>query len=72
MSEVEDHCFVHGVAEPSLPGDFRACAECWHVWRTEADYLVDVAARAAEMKWPMPKNTDTDDLPFCPLCSHDW
>lgn len=60
------------MAEPSQPGDFRACFECCHVWRSREDYLSDVAALVAEMSWPMPKNTEADDLPFCPLCSHDW
>lgn len=65
-------CFVHGCPEPSLPGDFRSCFECGHVWRTRDDYVADLAASVAEMQWPMPANTGSDDLPFCPLCTHDW
>ena len=71
MSSI-DHCLVHGVDEPSQPGDFRACFECQHVWRTREAYVVDVAALCGELEWPMPTITGDDDLPFCPLCSHDW
>lgn len=68
---VDELCFFHGY-EPSRPGDFRCCIECGHVWRTREEYLADVASLVAEMSWPMPKNASKDDLPFCPLCSHDW
>lgn len=69
MDQSADLCFVHGVAEPLRPGDFRLCAECGHVWRTIEDYVQDVRELCLDMHWPLPTE---QDLPFCPLCSHDW
>lgn len=63
-----DMCFIHGKPEPSMPGDYRACFECCHVWCTEAEYRHDIVTLNNEMGWPLTE----DDLPFCPLCSHDW
>jgi hypothetical protein len=74
-------CQIHNAPEPSLPGDYRACGECWHVWRTHEEYVADVAAMDRQMNeyevadtgmWGPAWNTDPDELAFCPLCSHDF
>lgn len=67
-------CQIHGVDEPDLDGDFWACGECWHVWRSEADLLADLNARYAEFNSGLSSiNTfNAARYPTCPLCAHDW
>lgn len=50
----------------------RDRGERWGGWRTEAAYMLDVAKLVAEIDWPVPRTLDDYDMPFCPLCSHDW
>ncbi len=33
----EAHCFWHHVDEPSRPGDYLVCGECFHVYRTAGE-----------------------------------
>ena len=61
-----EQCFWHGY-EPTRPGDYRACGECLHVWRTRDAYVASVHQLCREMRWP-----EVDELDMCPLCSHDW
>jgi hypothetical protein len=69
-------CYIHGVVEPDLPGDYKVCAECWHVWRTEAEFRVDVAAVYSDRTlWDGVVEPVPDDLSkvwACPLCTHDF
>lgn len=65
----EPWCFWHG-PEPTLPGDYKACGECLHVWRTEAEWRADVERIDAELGG-RPGGPDYDMF-FCPLCSHDF
>ena len=67
LEVVMDFCMVHGVEEPSLPGDYTGCGECNHVWRTQKSFWDDCIALCRDLEWPIDL-----DLPFCPLCSHDW
>lgn len=59
-------CYFHG-PEPIPAGAFLTCFECGHCWPTETDFIADVQACVAEHGL-----TPTTDLPFCPLCSHDF
>lgn len=59
-------CYFHG-PEPIPDGAFLVCFECGHCWPTETDFIADVHNLAAEINTE-PRN----DLPFCPLCSHDF
>lgn len=77
MSQAEiPVCFWHG-PEPDQPGDYKACGECLHVWRTEAAFARDVADLYAELRahsdWPpnipLPP---LDRIYSCPLCAHDF
>jgi hypothetical protein len=61
-------CQIHQRPEPDLPGDFKACGECWHVWRTEAEFRADLAEWHGEAAWTMP----LDQVWACPLCTHDF
>lgn len=78
---VYHHCAYHDRDEPSRHGDYRACGECCHVWRTEQEFVDDVLrARAdhaqAHLRYegtPLPPNTtDPRRELFCPLCVHDF
>lgn len=51
------YCHTHDVDEPSLPGDYIACLECGHVYRTSwqlrREYLrgaIDTARNAKGME----------------------
>jgi len=60
-------CYSHHRVELSEPGDFRACFECGHIWRTRDEFLADVEVGCREADVPM-----DPDQPFCPLCVHDF
>lgn len=64
---MDDWCAWHNRPEPLTENDFRLCGECLHVWRTRDEFLADVEAACREAGVPM-----DPDLPFCPLCTHDW
>lgn len=66
--EAGEWCSWHHQVEPSLPGDFKACFECGHVWRTRAAFEADCEWAAWEHGVPFPHA----DQPFCPLCIHDF
>lgn len=66
--------------EPNLPGDYTACGECGHVWRTEADFIADVLISRAhfeadyvryERALPPDIAYPPEKQWFCPLCTHD-
>lgn len=54
-------CFWHG-PEPSLPGDYKACMECVHVWRSQESFEADCEAAGINPIRAF----------FCPLCTHDF
>lgn len=62
-------CWIHRRPEPDLPGDYNACGECWHVWRTEAEFRADLE-EWAEQGIPVPDDLST--VYSCPLCTHDF
>ena len=62
-----DWCYSHGRFEPPAEGDFKVCFECSHIWRTRDEFLADVEVGCREAGVPM-----DPDLPFCPLCTHDF
>jgi hypothetical protein len=77
---VDDYCFSHDRVEPTQDGDYRACGECGHVWRTEADFVTDVLIDRAhfeadyvryERAMPPDFEYAAQDQWFCPLCTHD-
>jgi hypothetical protein len=59
-------CWIHGVPEPDLPGDYKACGECWHVWRTAEEFQHDADEARGEHE------PDLDRVWSCPLCTHDF
>lgn len=60
-------CHVHQAVELPGPSDFRACCECGHLWRTVEEFHDDVRRELDPVGQPF-----DPDLPFCPLCTHDW
>jgi hypothetical protein len=66
-----DHCYFHGVDEPTDDDTFRVCLECCHVYQTEADLIV--AANQAALEYQLGKvYASADEIKWCPLCIHDW
>lgn len=64
-------CFWHG-PEPIPEGAFRVCGECWHCWPTADDFEADVETMFAEVGVYGELSGDPIDLPYCPLCAHDF
>lgn len=71
-------CVIHGVDEDDT-GAHRTCAECWHVWKTEAELLADhnrvMREVAACCGIPQPlgdlRPGEGVLIRICPLCAHD-
>lgn len=61
---MSNHCFWHSEEQWPADGAFRFCFECGHAWPTREDFLADARRNIGY--------TETDDLPFCPLCAHDF
>jgi hypothetical protein len=75
------HCAIHGEPEPDLEGDYHACGECWHVWRTREAFDADCRALVEQLnnvpdEWNGGERVQWDAATIgdscCPLCSHDW
>lgn len=72
-----EHCYIHNRHEPSLPGDYRACLECGHVYRTPWEVMLELLflyRHWFNMGWdkflqPIPP---ADEIYSCPLCTHDF
>lgn len=72
--QLAEMCMWHGVIEPLRPDDFWWCDECGHVWRTREDFDTSVAVLDAECRKFDRREYETNprELPYCPLCAHDW
>lgn len=70
------YCMIHAVFEPDMPGDYRACLECLHVYRTPWDLLM--ADLAIQLDWVRDgwegqvRTIDPEQIYSCPLCCHDF
>lgn len=62
---LSDFCHIHGRHEPDQPGDYRACGECFHVFRTDEEL------ETAHEKWGT-GHLDAEQIFACPLCTHDF
>lgn len=72
-------CFIHGVSEPDLPGDYRSCWECGHIYRSVWELLLIELAfwqRSVREGWASVDDggpiIDPDLIWSCPLCAHDF
>ena len=63
-------CHIHGRHERDLPGDYRACGECWHVWRTVEEFGVDVMRARGDEQAMSPEELEKEWI--CPLCTHNF
>jgi len=88
MSEIHEitaacapvHCWSHDVDEDGP--HYRACLECGHLYRTEAELVTEYNKGVREVnasplpRWPgetrVPEITSVNDAWFCPLCMHDF
>ena len=72
--KIEEFCYFHGW-EPDLPGDYRACLECAHIFRTEQELVDAHNAILEEMKKygdVGPPATNAEEIWACPHCTHDF
>ena len=74
---IHEWCFIHLRREPFLSGDYRACGECYHVFRTAEELIIETAERYAEMATDagigrVVPPTDAASIYVCPLCTHDF
>jgi hypothetical protein len=72
MSDLSTYCVTHHVDEPDLPGDYRACGECRHVFRTPEELI---AAEIENFGDHYRKIIDGEVKPpmyVCPHCTHDF
>lgn len=72
-------CFIHGVSEPDMPGDFRSCWECGHIYRSVWDLLLaelEFWRTGVMAGWVHPLEVppfgDAERISSCPLCAHDF
>lgn len=76
----DDVCYTHHRREPELPGDYKVCGECCHVWRTEIEFRTDEANAHNSLlatypnSYPFMKPEDVvpGEVYSCPLCTHDF
>lgn len=66
----ETHCYIHDEDEPDVPGDYRACGECFHVYRTATELLDEENKIMRSMGLPFTQ--DAAEVVTCPLCTHDF
>jgi hypothetical protein len=87
VDAVSTYCAIHDIDEPDRTGDYAACLECGHVYRTRRAFwwaavigevhLVPAIIRhqpirgIAAFLWSV-LTISPDDLTYCPHCSHDW
>lgn len=75
------HCEIHQADEPEEQAH-NICLECNHVYMTPADLIdtynaigIQSEQEAIENGWaPLEFQLvdDTEQIHFCPLCTHDW
>jgi hypothetical protein len=67
------HYYAHDLDEPMLPGDYRVCLECRHVYRTpqelEEAYDLAMASFTENGVKVLPPAGGID---CCPYCGHDF
>ncbi len=60
-------CHIDDKEEKVTDETYLVCFECGHVYETQAD-LIKAWNDESEFK----SRSDADDIPFCPLCLHDF
>lgn len=73
-----EYCHVHNMEETDLPGDYRACGECSHIFRTEQELvnahnemLRQARGRCPSEPW-MADAAAGGEITVCPHCTHDF
>lgn len=66
---MSEHCFWHRDEQWPADGAYQFCFECGHAWPTREDFVADVRQMEAHLEGARPP---ADNLPFCPLCAHDF
>jgi hypothetical protein len=76
-------CAIHRVVEPFVEGRSTQCFECKHVYFGDVSIMTawtELVSRSEDQFMSAIKMatvgveaiTTADDVPFCPLCLHDW
>jgi hypothetical protein len=71
-------CAIHHVVEPFVKGRSIQCFECKHVYFGEHSLMeewkhhINERAQETVISPAVVKVLTIDDIPFCPLCLHDW
>jgi hypothetical protein len=66
-----EHCYSHNAHEPIPEKYYRICGECWHVFVTPEELMAEHNNRLDEVGAPLGGCT-VDQIPCCPLCTHDF
>lgn len=48
---------------------FEVCFECGHVYRTADEMIYEYTSNGQDDYGP---DVSVEEIPFCPLCLHDW
>lgn len=65
------HCWIHHADEPDQPS-YRACGECFHVYRRAADLLAEHNKVSRAIDPDCQDEADPERVWCCPLCTHDF
>jgi len=74
---INEWCLPCGRWEPDRDGDFLACLECHHVYRTPEDLVAEennIRRRMGDPELVIDGNVRevVGQIYSCPLCTHDW
>lgn len=64
------YCAIHERIEPETDSSIT-CMECWHTY-SSGDNLIDVFYVFYAKVKPAKEIISPDEVPFCPLCLHDF
>jgi hypothetical protein len=69
-TEATNYCAIHD-EEEGIPADnANVCFECGHVYATPEEVVELWAEVFPNGKQYLPE--EWENIPFCPLCLHDW
>lgn len=62
-------CNIHYKHEPDQEGDYLACGECFHVFRTAEELIEEYNKDRPDFLLAI---TDASRVATCPHCAHDF
>jgi hypothetical protein len=67
-----EHCIIHDDDEPDLPGDYRVCGECRHVFRTPEELVAVESEKFGDYNRTVVGGEVQPPMWSCPHCAHDF